>query len=81
MLKSPAVIIPKGRRGDIKYDIYTPPKVTAPITKNQPVGNITAVLDGETVFESYIVAANGVQKLTFFKCVEIMAGRFFGAGG
>jgi D-alanyl-D-alanine carboxypeptidase (penicillin-binding protein 5/6) len=77
-LEIPPAVIPKGRAGDIKYDVYLPPTVTAPINRNQPVGTITATLDGEVVYESYVVAAHSVQKLTFRKVLASMVLRFFG---
>ena len=66
-LDPPAIVIPRGLSGEIEYEIYLPDEVTAPIVRNQPVGTITAMLDGEVVYESYIVAAETVQKLTFWR--------------
>jgi D-alanyl-D-alanine carboxypeptidase (penicillin-binding protein 5/6) len=77
-LDSPPVVIPKGIADSLEYEIYLPQKVTAPIIRNQPVGTITAVLDGEVVYESYIVAAQSVQKLTFWRVLAAMVRGFFG---
>lgn len=67
MQKDVVMVIPKGRAGDIKYEIYLPEKVTAPIAQNQPVGTITAKLDGKVVYESYIISDSAAHKLTFSK--------------
>jgi len=75
--KSGVIVIPKGRKGDVKYEVYIPERITAPVSKNQPVGNITATLDGVTVYESYIVAAKNAEKLTFWKSFRILAWEFF----
>jgi len=75
--KSVAIVIPKGKGKDVKYEIYTPESVAAPITKNQPIGTVTAWLDEEAVYEGYIVAAAGAQKLTFIKSFGLLVERFF----
>lgn len=75
--KSAGIVIPKGRGKDVKYEIYTPEKVSAPVMKNQPVGNIAAWLDGEVVYEGYIVAADGARKLTFGRSLGLLVERFF----
>ncbi|MCL2634935.1 MAG: D-alanyl-D-alanine carboxypeptidase [Oscillospiraceae bacterium] len=72
-----SIVIPKGRGGSVKYEIYLPEKVTAPILKNQPVGTITGTLDGEVVYESYIVAAHNAPKMTFWKCFTNLIKDFF----
>jgi len=75
--KSVAIVIPKGRSKDVKYEIYTPESVTAPVTKSQPIGNVTAWLDGEAVYEGYIVAADGARELTFMRSFGILIKDFF----
>ncbi|MCL2037060.1 MAG: D-alanyl-D-alanine carboxypeptidase, partial [Oscillospiraceae bacterium] len=72
------IVIPKGRAKDIEYEIYLPEKVTAPIAKNQPLGTVTATLDGEVIYESYVTAASDVRKLTFFSMLLAMFRSFFG---
>jgi D-alanyl-D-alanine carboxypeptidase (penicillin-binding protein 5/6) len=76
-LQTPAVVLPKGRAGDIQYEIYLPEQVTAPILRNQPIGTITALLDEKAVYESYIVAAHNVQRLTFWRVLTEMVRSFF----
>ena len=75
-----AIVIPKGRVGDIKYDIYLPEHVTAPIAQNQPVGTITAKLGGKVVHESYITATTSVYELTFLRVFTALAKNFFAVG-
>ncbi|GHU59492.1 hypothetical protein FACS1894133_6370 [Clostridia bacterium] len=67
----PAVIvIPKGRSAEVRYEYYLPKQVTAPVQKGQPLGTITASIDGTTVYETYIVAARGIGRLTYAYCFD-----------
>jgi D-alanyl-D-alanine carboxypeptidase (penicillin-binding protein 5/6) len=72
-----AVAVPRGRAGALEYEVYLPEQVTAPVTRNQPVGTITATLDGEPVYENYIVAAHSVQELTFLRVLAFLVREFF----
>jgi D-alanyl-D-alanine carboxypeptidase (penicillin-binding protein 5/6) len=74
---TPAIILPKGRAGALEFEIYLPDSVTAPILRNQPIGTITATLDGSVVYESYIVAAHNVEKITFRRILTEMVKNFF----
>jgi D-alanyl-D-alanine carboxypeptidase (penicillin-binding protein 5/6) len=76
-MQTGAIVIPKGRADEIKYEVYLPEQVSAPVTRNQPIGTISASLDGEVVYESYIVAAESVQKLTFWRVFAEMVKSFF----
>jgi D-alanyl-D-alanine carboxypeptidase (penicillin-binding protein 5/6) len=73
-----AIVLPKGRSGEIEYNIYLPERVTAPIARNQPVGTITAALDGEVMYEGYIIATHGAQEMTFFRVAMFLVRGFFG---
>jgi D-alanyl-D-alanine carboxypeptidase (penicillin-binding protein 5/6) len=75
---SPAIVIPLGRAGRIHYEVYLPEEITAPIEVNQPVGTLTATLDGEILYEGYILAANEVEKLTFVRMLGFLVRSFFG---
>jgi len=77
-LTPPAIVLPRGRADSLKFEVYLPNEVTAPILKSQPIGTVTAKLDGEVVYESYIVAAHSVQKVTFWRILEGMVRCFFG---
>ncbi|MCL2071766.1 MAG: D-alanyl-D-alanine carboxypeptidase [Oscillospiraceae bacterium] len=70
------IVIQKGRAGDIDYRIYLPEKVTAPIARNQPVGTVTATLDGKVVHESYITAEHTVHELTLFRVFAFLIRAF-----
>ena len=68
---TPAVIIiRKGKSAEVKYEYYLPKQITAPVQKGQPVGTITASIDGTPVYETYIVAANGIGRLTYAYCFD-----------
>ena len=77
-LQAPAIVIKRGRAGGLKYESYLPEKVTAPVVRNQPVGTITATLDGEVVYESYIVAEKPVREMTFMRALTVLCKRFLG---
>jgi D-alanyl-D-alanine carboxypeptidase (penicillin-binding protein 5/6) len=74
----PVIVIPRGREGAIKYEIYLPEEVTAPIQANQPVGTITATLDGEVLYEGYIMAADDVAEMTFWRVLGFLVRSFLG---
>jgi D-alanyl-D-alanine carboxypeptidase (penicillin-binding protein 5/6) len=77
-LDVPIIVIPKGRAGDIVYEIYLPEQVTAPLNRSQPVGTITARLDENIVYESYVVSAVTVERLTFWRILgEVIRGFFW----
>ncbi|MCL1903206.1 MAG: D-alanyl-D-alanine carboxypeptidase [Oscillospiraceae bacterium] len=71
------IVIPKGRAKDIEYTVYLPKSVSAPVSRNQPVGTITAKLDGKIVYEGYIAAYETVNKLTVLKIFTFLVRRFF----
>jgi D-alanyl-D-alanine carboxypeptidase (penicillin-binding protein 5/6) len=73
-----AIVIPRGRAGDIRYEIYLPEGVTAPIEANQPVGTITATLDNEILYEGYILAATEVERMTFMRVFGFLVRGFMG---
>ncbi|MCL1880549.1 MAG: D-alanyl-D-alanine carboxypeptidase [Oscillospiraceae bacterium] len=74
-----SIVIPKGRAGDVSYELYLPEEITAPIEANQPVGIVSAILDGEILQESYIIAEIEVARLTFGRVLVTMIRSFFGA--
>jgi D-alanyl-D-alanine carboxypeptidase (penicillin-binding protein 5/6) len=76
--EAPVIVVPRGRAGEIKYEIYLPDIVSAPVAQGQPVGTITATLDGQVVYEGYVLAAQGAQRLTFLKTLGFLVRSFFG---
>lgn len=60
-----AVLIPKGKEGEIKQSIDLAVDVQAPVEKGQVLGKVTFSLDGETLSEYKLTAPETVKELTF----------------
>ena len=72
-----SIVVPRGRARGTVYDVYLPEKLTAPLAAGQPVGIVTATLDGELLFECYIVTLKAAEKLTFWKVLSVIVRGFF----
>ena len=70
------IIVPKN--AEPEYTYYLPKQVTAPIYRGQPLGTITMTAGGKTVLETYIVASNDCELLTFSRSVQIVLKKFLG---
>jgi D-alanyl-D-alanine carboxypeptidase (penicillin-binding protein 5/6) len=64
--------------GEAVYEAAVPESIEAPVEEGQVVGTFIVRLGGRVVFECDILAAEGVQELTFKKSVEFMTKGFFG---
>lgn len=62
-------LIPKGRKGEIKYLYNIRKEVTAPVEKGSQVGKIIVLLGDETLFVVPVTVREGSDELTFFKSV------------
>lgn len=68
------VIIEKGNDVNIEQNISINNSVSAPISKNQTVGEINYVLNGETICKSSLIASDDVSKINFITmCKNIFA--------
>ncbi|MCL1831289.1 MAG: D-alanyl-D-alanine carboxypeptidase [Oscillospiraceae bacterium] len=74
----PVIVIPRGQASRIEWQVYLPDEITAPIAANQPVGTITATLGGEVIYEGYVMAAESVDRVTFWLVLKRLTWRFFG---
>lgn len=72
-----SMVIPKGCKGDIKYNYEIAEKLTAPVACGQTVGRVTAVLYDEVIFESDIIAVYEVEETTFFSAFLIILSGIF----
>lgn len=62
---APSILTQKGKEKDIKQKVTCAESVTAPVVKNQVVGQITFSIDGKTVGTIPLKAACQVDRLTF----------------
>ncbi len=66
------VLIPKGRRGDIKTEISYDGEITAPVIAGQTVGTVRLTLDGKALGEYKIITTGGTERVTFGKAFACM---------
>ncbi len=71
-LKKPKIelepmMIKKGEKPTVDYSINLSEEVTAPVDKNQVVGEIVVTVDGEEVYKEDILTAQSVAKRSWFK--------------
>ncbi len=71
------IIIPKGENKNIEQIVSVPDTVTAPITKGQKIGQISYVLNGETIKTINIVAENNVKKNTLINISAMLYKSWF----
>ncbi len=62
-----AVVLPRGRYGDLKASMDLPAQVIAPLTRGQQVGTLKVEFDGKTLVERPIVALADAPEGGFFK--------------
>lgn len=60
-----AVIVPKGKEGDIKQEIELTTGVEAPVESNQLLGTVKITLDGKKLGEYNLTAPHYVERLSF----------------
>ena len=59
--------VPRGRAGDVAIDVELEPGLRAPLAASQPVGKVTATLDGETVAVAPLYPLADVAEGGFFR--------------
>ena len=70
------VLSDKGR-GEAKYALTVPERLRAPVREGDSVGTLTVTIDGKKVDEIDVVAAETVEKLSFFGIFALLAGSIF----
>ncbi len=61
------VTIPRGQYKYLKIETTLQPEIVAPITTNQPLGQLHVSLNGEVISEQPLVALSDVEEGSFFK--------------
>ncbi len=65
-------VIQKGTTPTIVQEVDIPDVLTAPVEENQKIGNIKVYLDGKLIADNSIKTASAVEKMHFFKALEIL---------
>lgn len=66
------ILVEKGRMEAITQDIILPETVAAPVQEGQQLGSVAVCVDGERVAEYPILAAAGVEKMTFRRALSML---------
>ena len=66
------ILIEKGKKEAITQDVILPESVAAPVEEGQELGTIAVCVDGERVAEYPILAASGVERMSFGKALGIL---------
>ena len=66
------ILIEKGKKEAITQDVILPESVAAPVEEGQERGTIAVCVDGERVAEYPILAASGVERVSFGKALGIL---------
>lgn len=64
-----SITIAKGS-SDIENVMFLPEYVTAPIKKNQRLGEVCFYIDDTMIYKTDLIASNKVTKMTFFKALK-----------
>ena len=73
------IVIEKTKGEAVTQDVVMEESVEAPVSQGQQVGTVVVCVDGERVTEYPLLAAAGVERMTFFKALGIL-GRSLLAG-
>ena len=75
-----SVLVAKGEKGKIEKEVKLVPELTAPIAKDQKVGEIIYKIDSVEVGRYDLVANESVNKITFTKLFTRLMVRWFSVG-
>ncbi len=71
-----SVVVSKGDAGKIEKVTDVPEKLSAPIVKGEKIGTVTYILDGKSIGTSDILAAENVDKITFWSLLKKLGSWF-----
>ena len=69
-------VLPKESLGAVKVKITLPDTVVAPVHEGDVVGSVCYTLDGKTLGNASIYAAESIQKISFMEIVHRMLAVF-----
>jgi len=67
-----SVVVQKGRKDDITYEVALAEDVAAPVEKGQVLGRVSILLDDTEITSYELRAAESVEKMTFGKAFSIL---------
>lgn len=62
-----SVVVQKGRKDDIQYNVELADDVEAPVEEGQILGKVSLTLDGEEIASYTLKASQSIEKMTFGK--------------
>lgn len=72
-VENPAsLVVPNGTSKDITHEAVLPEKLSAPVQAGQVIGRISFYRGDKLLYESNLVAAEGVEEMTFFKAFDVL---------
>ncbi len=71
-----SAVVSKGDAGKIEKVTDVPEKLSAPIVKGEKIGTVTYILDGKSIGASDILAAESVDKITFWSLLKKLGSWF-----
>ena len=70
--KSGSILLKKGQKDKITQKVTLTESVDAPVQAGQTLGKVEVSLDGKVIGEYNVVAENSVDKMSFFKAIEML---------
>lgn len=66
------VVIPRDKAGAVAQEVIIDESVAAPVAQGQQLGKVVVVVDGEQVAQYPLLAAQAVDKITFFRALGML---------
>ncbi len=70
-----SILVPKGKAGDVKYEVSLENNVAAPVREGQVLGKVKCSLNGEVLQEYSIRAKKSIAPITFAAVFRLLAKR------
>lgn len=67
-----SILVPKGKAGEVKYQINMQNGITAPVKQGQILGKVTCSMNGEVLQEYNIRAKTSVEQITFATAFRLL---------
>lgn len=69
-----AVLVRSGEQVKLRQEVEVPEETPAPVQAGDVLGKVTVYVDDSVLTEYDLVAAYGIEKMTFLKAFEILIG-------
>lgn len=67
-----SILVPKGKAGEVKYQINMQSGISAPVKQGQVLGKVTCSMNGEVLQEYNIRAKSSVEQITFSSAIHLL---------